>query len=137
MFCLVVAGLFLILVHFRDGIEVLTGCRVVSVKEDSIIMNKKSTGETCLVLAGMVVWSTGVDTRPVIKDFMEHVGQGNRRVLEIDEWLCVKGCNDVFAIGDCATIDQRKVMVRSKCIISILNVGLLYSSTTNIVGPPG
>ncbi|GAB2216363.1 hypothetical protein Droror1_Dr00024135 [Drosera rotundifolia] len=73
-------------------------------------MNKKSTGETCLVLAGMVVWSTGVGTRPVIKDFMEHVGQGNRRVLETDEWLCVKGCNDVFAIGDCATIYQRKVM---------------------------
>ncbi|KAL9262455.1 External alternative NAD(P)H-ubiquinone oxidoreductase B1, mitochondrial-like protein [Drosera capensis] len=94
----------------RDGIEVLTGCRVVSVKEDSIIMNKKSTGETCSVPAGMVVWSTGVGTRPVIKDFMEHVGQGNRRVLATDEWLRVKGCNDVFAIGDCATIDQRKVM---------------------------
>lgn len=37
--------------------------------------------------------------------------QANRRVLETDEWLRVKGCEDVYAIGDCATIDQRKIMV--------------------------
>lgn len=37
--------------------------------------------------------------------------QANRRVLETNEWLRVKGCEDVYAIGDCATIDQRKIMV--------------------------
>ena len=37
--------------------------------------------------------------------------QGKRRVLATDEWLRVKNCEDVYAIGDCATIDQRKVMV--------------------------
>ena len=37
--------------------------------------------------------------------------QGNRRVLATDEWLRVKECQDVYALGDCATIDQRKIMV--------------------------
>lgn len=37
--------------------------------------------------------------------------QGKRRVLATDEWLRVKGCEDVYAIGDCATIDQRKIRV--------------------------
>lgn len=37
--------------------------------------------------------------------------QGKRRVLATDEWLRVKGCEDVYSIGDCATIDQKKIMV--------------------------
>ncbi|QHO18606.1 External alternative NAD(P)H-ubiquinone oxidoreductase B1 [Arachis hypogaea] len=36
---------------------------------------------------------------------------GKRRVLAIDEWLRVKGCEDVYVVGDCGTIDQRKIMV--------------------------
>ncbi|KAH9613298.1 hypothetical protein KSS87_018557, partial [Heliosperma pusillum] len=94
----------------RDGIEVLTGCRVLSVSDDSITMNVKATGEVCAVPYGMIVWSTGVGTRPVVKDFMEQIGQGRRRVLATDEWLRVKGSEDVFALGDCASIDQRKII---------------------------
>lgn len=37
--------------------------------------------------------------------------QANRKVLETDEWLRVTGCEDVFAIGDCASIHQRRIMV--------------------------
>ncbi|GAB4825023.1 External alternative NAD(P)H-ubiquinone oxidoreductase B1, mitochondrial [Ancistrocladus abbreviatus] len=94
----------------RDGIEVDTGCRVVGVSDDSITMKVKSTGEMESVPYGMIVWSTGVGTRPVIRDFMEQIGQGKRHVLATDEWLRVKGCDGVFSLGDCATIDQRKVM---------------------------
>ncbi|KAM3395519.1 external alternative NAD(P)H-ubiquinone oxidoreductase B1, mitochondrial-like [Capsicum galapagoense] len=94
----------------RDGIEVLTGCRVVSVSKHSVNMKVKSTGEYVIVPHGMVVWSTGVGTRPFVRDFMEQVGQGKRWILATDEWLRVKGCPDVYAIGDCATVDQRKIM---------------------------
>lgn len=45
--------------------------------------------------------------------------QGNRRVLATDEWLRVKGCEEVYALGDCATIDQRKIMV-SKLVPHLL-----------------
>ncbi|XP_009595715.1 external alternative NAD(P)H-ubiquinone oxidoreductase B1, mitochondrial [Nicotiana tomentosiformis] len=94
----------------RDGIEVLTGCRVISVSDNSINTKVKSTGEHVEVPYGMVVWSTGVGTRPFVKDFMEQIGQGKRRVLAADEWLRVKGCSNVYALGDCATVDQRQVM---------------------------
>lgn len=94
----------------RDGIKVLTGHRVMSVQDRTINMKKKVSGEDVSIPHGMVVWSTGVGTRPVVKDFMEQIGQGTRRILAIDEWLRVKGCEDVYALGDCATVDQRKVM---------------------------
>lgn len=37
--------------------------------------------------------------------------QTDRRAIATDEWLRVKGCEDVYALGDCATMDQRKIMV--------------------------
>ncbi|KAL9457692.1 hypothetical protein AB3S75_006693 [Citrus x aurantiifolia] len=94
----------------RDGIEVLTECRVVNVSDKEITMKIKSTGAVCSIPHGLVLWSTGVGTRPAIKDFMEQIGQGKRRVLATNEWLRVKECENVYALGDCATIDQRKVM---------------------------
>lgn len=94
----------------RDGIDVHTGCRVLSVSDKALNMKNKSSGDIVSVPRGMVVWSTGVSTRPVVKDFMNQIGQEKRKVLATDEWLRVKGCENVYAIGDCATIDQRKIM---------------------------
>lgn len=39
--------------------------------------------------------------------------QGSRRVLATDEWLRVEGSDSIYALGDCATINQRRVMVIS------------------------
>ncbi|CAA0825099.1 External alternative NAD(P)H-ubiquinone oxidoreductase B1- mitochondrial [Striga hermonthica] len=94
----------------RDGIEVLTGHRVVSVSDRMIKMRAKSTGEDISIPHGMIVWSTGVSTRPVVKNFMDQIGQEKRRVLATDEWLRVKGCEEVYALGDCATVDQKKIV---------------------------
>ncbi|KAL0301992.1 UNVERIFIED_CONTAM: External alternative NAD(P)H-ubiquinone oxidoreductase B1, mitochondrial [Sesamum radiatum] len=94
----------------RDGIEVLTGHRVMSVSDRMINMTAKSTGEDVAIPHGMVVWSTGVGTRPVVQDLMEQIDQGNRRILATDEWLRVKGCADVYALGDCTTVDQKKIV---------------------------
>ncbi|TQD78391.1 hypothetical protein C1H46_036026 [Malus baccata] len=92
----------------RDGIDVQTGCRVVSVSDKEITMKVKSKGEVCSIPHGLVVWSTGIGTRPVVRDFMQQIGQADKRVLVTDEWLRVKGCEDVYAIGDCASISQRR-----------------------------
>ncbi|XP_008800394.2 external alternative NAD(P)H-ubiquinone oxidoreductase B2, mitochondrial-like [Phoenix dactylifera] len=93
----------------RDGIEVKTNFRVVKVTDKAITMTNAATGEIN-VPYGMAVWSTGIGTRPVILDFMKQVGQANRRVLATDEWLRVCNCDGIYALGDCATISQRKVM---------------------------
>ncbi|KAA8515379.1 hypothetical protein F0562_019010 [Nyssa sinensis] len=94
----------------RDGIDLKTGSMVVKVSDKEIYTKERGSGETSSLPYGMVVWSTGIGTRPVIMDFMKQIGQTNRRALATDEWLRVEGCDSVYALGDCATINQRKVM---------------------------
>ncbi|KAL5579305.1 hypothetical protein UlMin_011747 [Ulmus minor] len=94
----------------REGIDVKTGSMVVKVSDKEISTKEMKTGEISTIPYGMALWSTGIGTRPVVKDFMMQIGQANRRALATDEWLRVEGCDNVYALGDCATINQRKVM---------------------------
>ncbi|KAL2622537.1 hypothetical protein R1flu_002742 [Riccia fluitans] len=94
----------------RDGVSVKTNCRVLKVNQKDVEVKEKTTGKLDNVPFGLAVWSTGIGTRPVLRKFMEKVGQTDRRVLATDEWLRVKGCKDVWAIGDCATTEQRKLL---------------------------
>ncbi|KAL1560709.1 External alternative NAD(P)H-ubiquinone oxidoreductase B4, mitochondrial [Salvia divinorum] len=94
----------------RDGLDLKVGSMVTKVTDKEICTKERATGKNVSIPYGMVVWSTGIGTRPVVMDFMKQIGQTNRRVLATDEWLRVEGCEDIYALGDCATIDQRKVM---------------------------
>ncbi|CAM6092499.1 unnamed protein product [Calypogeia fissa] len=94
----------------RDGMDVKTNCRVLKVNDGSVLVKEKATGQEVEVPFGMAVWSTGLGTRPVISRYMEKIGQDNRRMLATDEWLRVKGDSSSWALGDCSTMEQRKVM---------------------------
>ncbi|XP_076935892.1 external alternative NAD(P)H-ubiquinone oxidoreductase B2, mitochondrial-like [Bidens hawaiensis] len=94
----------------RDGIDLKTGSMVVKVSDKEISTKEIKTGVVSTMPYGMAVWSTGIATRPVVVDFMKEIGQANRRVLATDEWLRVEGTNNIYALGDCATINQRRVM---------------------------
>ncbi|KAI7740307.1 hypothetical protein M8C21_033519, partial [Ambrosia artemisiifolia] len=94
----------------RDGIDLKTGSMVVNVSDKEISTKEIKTGKISTMPYGMAVWSTGIATRPVVLEFMKEIGQANRRVLATDEWLRVEGTNNIYALGDCATINQRKVM---------------------------
>lgn len=60
----------------RDGINVKTGSMVVKVSEKEIsTKDLKNGGEITAIPYGMAVWSTGIGTRPFIKDFMTQIGQ--------------------------------------------------------------
>ncbi|RZC09749.1 External alternative NAD(P)H-ubiquinone oxidoreductase B1, mitochondrial [Glycine soja] len=98
---------------------VQTGCQVVVVNDKDITVKVKSTGDVCLVSHGLIVYLqkyifnnglVNISTLQVIRDFMEEIGQTKRHVLATNEWLRVKGCEDVYAIGDCSSITQRKIM---------------------------
>ncbi|KAK8960970.1 hypothetical protein KSP40_PGU013288 [Platanthera guangdongensis] len=102
----------------RDGIDVKTHFKVVKVSDKAITMTNSATGEVN-VPYGMVVWSTGIGTRPIMMDLMNQIGQANRRVLATDEWLRVLNCENVYALGDCATITQRKVMEDISAIFKV------------------
>ncbi|XP_065876092.1 external alternative NAD(P)H-ubiquinone oxidoreductase B3, mitochondrial-like [Euphorbia lathyris] len=102
----------------RDGIDVKTGAMVTKISEKEVSAKDIKTGQNLSLPYGMVLWSTGVATRPVVQEFMKQIGQGNRRVLATDEWLRVEGCDDIYALGDCATINQRSVMEDIAAIFS-------------------
>lgn len=59
----------------RDGIDVKTGSMVVKVGEKEISTKDVKRGEITSMPYGMAVWSTGIGTRPVIMEFMKHIGQ--------------------------------------------------------------
>jgi len=50
------------------------GSMVTKVNEKDISAKTKG-GEVSSIPYGMIVWSTGIGTRPVIKDFMKQIGQ--------------------------------------------------------------
>ncbi|KAF6139889.1 hypothetical protein GIB67_009736 [Kingdonia uniflora] len=92
-----------------------------SVSEKEIVVKVKSEGIVSTISYGMVVWSPCTGTRPVIRNFMEKIRQGKRRSLATDEWLRVEGYDSVYALGDCATIHQCKVMEDISTIFSAAN----------------
>ncbi|XP_061336805.1 external alternative NAD(P)H-ubiquinone oxidoreductase B3, mitochondrial-like [Gastrolobium bilobum] len=94
----------------RDGIDVKLGSMVVKVSEKEISAKERGTGQVVSLPHGMVVWSTGIGARPELLDFMKQIGQINRRALVTDEWLRMEGYDNIYALGDCATINQRRVM---------------------------
>lgn len=93
----------------RDGVDVKTGCNVLEVNEKEVTFNDRATGADGSVAYGLVVWSTGISTRAIVTDYMKQIGQHNRRILATDEWLRVKSRESEYAVGDCASAEQRRL----------------------------
>ncbi|KAF2723640.1 FAD/NAD(P)-binding domain-containing protein [Polychaeton citri CBS 116435] len=53
---------------------------------------------------GLLVWATGNALRPVVKDLMTQIPAQSdaRRGLNVNEYLVVKGTENIWAVGDCA-----------------------------------
>lgn len=61
---------------------------------------------------GLCIWSTGNAIHPLAQDLRRTIGgiQSNERALVTNSALGVLGAEDIFALGDCATIDQGLLM---------------------------
>jgi NADH:ubiquinone reductase (non-electrogenic) len=53
---------------------------------------------------GLLVWATGNAVRPIVKDLMNQIPaqKDSRRGLAVNEYLVVKGSENIWAVGDCA-----------------------------------
>lgn len=53
---------------------------------------------------GLLVWATGNALRPLVKDLMDQLPaqKESRRGLLVNEYLVVKGTENIWAVGDCA-----------------------------------
>ena len=89
----------------RDGIEVITGARVLSVSPDKVVVMDKRTKKKSVKKFGVCVWSTGLGKRAFIGAAQKATRQnGARRALAVDARLRVRGAEGVYAIGDCADV---------------------------------
>lgn len=97
----------------RDQVQVLTNSRVREVTPDSIIFTQLGADGEVVVKeleTGFCLWSTGVSQPEFCKRLADKLGdsQTNRHALETDTHLRLNGTplGDVYAIGDCSTVQN-------------------------------
>ncbi|KAF8342834.1 putative NADH dehydrogenase [Cantharellus anzutake] len=86
----------------ENKIDVLTRTMVKEINEKSVIV-QNDKGELVEIPFGVLVWAAGNVGRALTRDLMAKIGatQSNKRGLEVDDFLRIKGAEDIFAIGDC------------------------------------
>lgn len=92
---------------FRENeIQILTKHMVKDVDEISVTV-QNGEGEIIKIPTGMLVWAAGNTARPLTRDLQSQLSeiQKNRRGLEVDEMLRLKGAPEIFALGDAAATD--------------------------------
>lgn len=90
---------------------------VKEVKQREVVVQYKGSNELKSIPCSVVVWATGIKARPITNRIREIIGldvQSNRMGLLTDRYLRVTGVDDgsIFALGDCATIQQAKLVDR-------------------------
>ncbi|KAG2744851.1 NADH dehydrogenase [Suillus brevipes Sb2] len=88
----------------ESDIDILTKTMARKVNKNSVVL-KGPDGVEREVPCGMVVWAAGNTSRQITQDLMAKLpeDQTNKRGIILDNYLCMKGARDIFAIGDCTT----------------------------------
>lgn len=84
----------------RQGIDLRTESLVKEVQPGRVILDDDS-----FIDCSLIVWSTGVGPRRLIKDLKDIQLTQNGRIL-VDKQLKVKDVESVYALGDCASIED-------------------------------
>lgn len=96
----------------RDGVELVTSARVREVHPDHVLYTTRDPGTGKVIEhtipTNFVLWSTGIAMNPFtfrVSSLLPN--QFHKKAIEVDAHLRVKGAplGDVYAIGDCATIE--------------------------------
>lgn len=86
----------------KQNVQVHLGALVKSVDKDELTVK---TGAAIMnIKYGTLVWCAGIKAHAFVKDFNFQMNERGTQIL-VDESLRVKGELDIFALGDCATID--------------------------------
>jgi Ca2+-binding EF-hand superfamily protein len=76
------------------------------VTEKAVIVTDNKTKKTMQIPYAVCVWSTGITQTSLVQKMVKQIPvQSHARALVTDGYLRVKGLTNVFAIGDCATIE--------------------------------
>lgn len=91
----------------EEHIDIRTKTMVKKVEDKTIeamITQPDGSKKTETIPYGLLVWATGNAVRPVVKDLMSQfpAQKDERRGLKVNEYLVVKGSENIWAVGDCA-----------------------------------
>jgi NADH:ubiquinone reductase (non-electrogenic) len=127
--------------NFRSRVRVEFNARVTKVNESTLEL-----ADGRVVDYGILVWAAGNATRPITAKLIEKISglrkeeaTKKRRKLVVDPWLRVLGVKNVFALGDCATIDGDSLPATAQVAGQQgAYIGRLVSKAINIngEGPP-
>lgn len=87
----------------KQGIQMHTGAFVQKVEKEAVHV-KTSDGNIVSIKYGTLVWCAGIKPHPFVKDYGFQMNERGTQIL-VDRTLKVKGEEDIFALGDCATIE--------------------------------
>lgn len=91
----------------RPLVEVLLKAGVQEVRSDSIVLSNDVT-----LRYGLSVWAAGNGPLPLVLDMtkkvpgQEEMQSSARGRLVVDPWLRVKGSRNIYALGDCAFVEN-------------------------------
>ena len=91
----------------RQRINVRTNSPVAEVSDLGITLRN---GEK--MPYGLLVWSTGIGPSPLIRSLAVPKTRTSRLIT--DEWFRVKGCNGIYAMGDCAAFETLELPATSQ-----------------------
>ncbi len=86
----------------RDGIDVRTASMVEKVEKGLI---RLKNGDT--LACSLIVWSTGIGPTPFVRSLDLPKDKAGR--LLTDRYFNIRGSNDIYAIGDCAVLEDENV----------------------------
>lgn len=91
--------------NFSGRVEVVFGARVTKVTDRLVYLQNGDE-----IPYGILVWAAGNTTRDIVAHLIEKLPSSDNgkplRKLPVDPWLRVKGLPNVFAMGDCAVIED-------------------------------
>jgi len=86
----------------RQGVHVHLGAFVNEVQKNKVIVKVGEKMDS--IPYGTLVWCAGIKPHPFVKDYGFQMNERGTQIL-IDETLKVRGEEDIYAVGDCATIE--------------------------------
>ncbi|CAI5756005.1 unnamed protein product [Candida verbasci] len=87
----------------ETNINLLTNCRITHVDNSYVTAHHKSSNKDEILPYGMLIWATGNATRDFTHLLMSKIPeqQKAKRGFLIDDYLKVKGTDNIYALGDC------------------------------------
>jgi NADH dehydrogenase FAD-containing subunit len=81
---------------------------VVEVKPSAVVIKDKESGDVFEIPSAVTLWSTGVAPINVVKNFIADVPeQTKRHGIYVDRQMKAFGTDNVYALGDCASVMSR------------------------------